>query len=86
MALTLSFPAPVASKGSPFSVILKLFFSASAMQLLDAPVSMSNTAFTPLIRDWQTKCLVLVNFNLMCLDEMFFNKEDIFYKCKKTKP
>jgi hypothetical protein len=48
------------------------------MQLLDAPVSMSNTAFTPLIRDWQTKCLVLVNFNLMCLDEMFFNKEHVF--------
>jgi hypothetical protein len=86
MALTLSFPAPEASKGSPFSAILKLSFSANAIQLLDAPVSMSNTAFTPLIRDWQTKCLVLVNFNLIFLGGVFLNKEHLFYKCKKTKP
>jgi hypothetical protein len=65
---------------------LNFSFSESAMQLLDAPESISNTALTPLILARQTKCLVLVTFSWICLGEVFLNKEDHFYKCKKTKP
>ena len=63
--------------GNKFSVsnIFKVFFSACAMQLVDAPVSISSTALTPLIRDWQIKCLVLVNFSLICKGGIFLNKE-----------